>query len=346
MLYTYTYGLPTKGADVVTARDVARLAGVSQATVSRVLNNHPSVNDDTRARVHAALAETGYQPNVAARTMRTQRSQTVGLVVDDVTNPFYPEMIKSISAELAKADLRMALWDSAGPGEEAAIEAIDQRLIDGLIFTTATEESEALHRAIRRRRPAVLVNRTVEGLSCDRVDTDNAEQTHAVARYFARAGHRKVAMIEGTPGASTALSRAAGFRAGCAEYGLDLVTEPGDFAHDRARIAMGQILDATSPAPTAVLCANDYSALGALDELRARGIAVPEQMWVVGFDDIAMASWETFSLTTVRQPIDEMAAAAVQLLVDRIDNPDGPLTHRRFRGRLMPRRTTGGVEEE
>lgn len=317
---------------MITTKDVAQLAGVSQATVSRVLHDHPAVTEETRARVRAVLAETGYQPNLAARMMRTRRSGTVGLVVDDVTNPFYPELISSISAELAARGLRMILWDSAGPGEESAIEAIDQSLVDGLVFTTATPHSQALQLAIRRGAPVVLVNRTVAELECDQVDGDNRAKAYEVASYFAAAGHHRVGIVDGPSAASTARERGAGFRAGCADFGLDLVARDGDLTFEGGRAAVRSM-----PGATAVFCANDLSALGALDVLGSR---VPDEVWVVGYDDVAMASWDTFGLTTLRQPLAEMAAAALDLLVQRIDRPSAPFTHRRFRNPWMIRRST------
>lgn len=328
---------------MVTARDVARLAGVSQATVSRVLHSHTSVTDETRQRVLAAMRDSGYQPNLAARAMRTHRTGTAGLVVDDVTNPFYPELIQAISAELGRAELRMVLWDSVGPGEAAAIEAIDQALIDGLIFTTATTRSKPLHEAIRRGSSVVLINRNVNGLRCDQVDGDNYVQAAAVAGYFARAGHRVAGMVGGPRLASTARDRMAGFRDGCRDHGL--VLEPshvvdGGFSHEGGRAAAAAILDTVGQRPTALFCANDLSALGALDEANAGGVGVPEELWIVGYDDIALTRWHTLSLTTVHQPLHEMAAAAVRLLVARIEHPDAPFVRRRFPGRLIPRRST------
>ncbi|WP_163509569.1 LacI family DNA-binding transcriptional regulator [Fodinicola acaciae] len=317
---------------MVTTKDVAALAGVSQATVSRVVHNHPGVTAQTRERVRAVLAQTGYQPNLAARIMRTRRSGTVGLVVDDVVNPFYPELIHSISAELAGRGLRMILWDSAGPGEESAIEAIDQRLVDGLVFTTATPQSKALSRAIQRGAPVVLVNRTVAELDCDQVDGDNRAKAHEVAGYFAAAGHRRVAIVDGPAAASTARERGAGFRAGCAAYGLDLVTRDGDFTFEAGRAAAADLDGAT-----AVFCTNDLSALGVLDVVGRR---VPDEVWVVGYDDVAMAGWDTFSLTTVRQPLADMAAAALDLLLQRIEQPSAPFTHRRFKDPWRIRRST------
>lgn len=325
---------------MVNAHDVARLAGVSQATVSRVLNNPDMVSAATRDRVLAAMTGIGYRPNVPARVMRTKRSGTVGLVVDDITNPFYPELIQAISAHLAAADMRMVLWDSAGPGEEAAVDAIDQRLVDGLVFTTAFDRSRALREAVRRGSPVVLVNRVVDGLPCDKVDSDNRAMARSVAYYLADAGHRRVGFIGGARGASTARTRETGFREGCRKCGLDLTVDNGQFAYDGGRAAMARLLG-SRPVPTAVFCANDVSAFGALDELRYRGIGVPDDMWLVGFDDIAMASWELFSLTTVRQDLPEMAKAAVELLVARLNEPTAPPAHRRFPAALIPRRSTG-----
>ncbi|QWF84230.1 LacI family DNA-binding transcriptional regulator [Amycolatopsis sp. CA-230715] len=331
---------------MVTAREVAKLAGVSQATVSRVLHEHTSVSEDVRRKVRRVMAETGYQPNGAARAMRTNRTGTVGLIVDDMTNPFYPELIRVLGAELGAAGLRMILWDSAGPGERAALDAIDQRLVDGLLFTTATAASVPLARAIDRGAPVVLVNRTVPDLACDQVDSDNHAGAAAAARYFAAAGRREVALVDGPLDASTARDRGAGFRDGCAGNGLDLPPwriADGGLSHDGGRAAMARIL-AGGPAPSAVFCANDFSAFGALDALAEAGLSVPRDVWVIGYDDIPMAAWGAFGLTTVRQPLADMAATAVSLLRERVAEPGRAVRHQRFRNDLVPRRTTDGQE--
>ncbi len=333
---------------MVTSRDVARIAGVSQATVSRVLSNSPQVSPATRARVMAALSETNYTPNAMARAMRTRRTGTIGVVVARVTNPFYPELIQVLSHHLGTLGLRMLLWDSEGPGEVSAVEAIRQGLVDGVIFTTAVAESAALHEAMRRELPMVLVNRSVEGLPCDQVTSENAEAGRRVADYLVRAGHTRLGLIAGPIVASTATERARGFVEGLTEHRIALPGKRvcvGDFTHEHGHESIRRLRALQEP-PTAVFCANDLIAFGALDGARSMKLEVPDELWVVGHDDIQMASWEAFDLTTVRQPVSDMVWTALHMLLERIDAPSKEPEHRRFPSRLVCRGSTAHVPVE
>lgn len=327
---------------MVTSRDVASTAGVSQATVSRTLSGGSGVSEKVRARVLEAAERLGYELNYAARAMRTQRSGTIGVVVDRVTNPFYPEIIESLSRTLGDYDLRMILWDSQGAGEKGAIQAIGQKMVDGLIFTTATSSSSALTTALAEGAPLVLVNRIVEGVLCDQVDTDNATMSARVAEYFASSGRMSAGLITGTDEASTARDRRKGFLAGAARHDVEVPQElvvDGGFSHRGGYEALQRMFDRPNP-PTAVFCSNDLSAFGAVDAARAMSVRVPEDLWIVGYDDIDMASWESFDLTTARQPVDDMVKVGVQLLLERIDNPKKQSTHQRFCSDIMVRGST------
>ena len=328
---------------MVTSRDVAQAAGVSQATVSRAMSGSTRVSLDVRQRVLEAARHLQYEPNLAARTMRTQRSGAIGVVVERVTNPFYPQIIEELSRRLVEHDLEMLLWDSAGAGEQGAIQAIRSKLVDGLIFTTATATSAPLRAALEARAPVVLMNRVVEGAPADSVDTRNEQMSAEVAAYFAGAGHHRVGLITASEDASTARLRRQGFVAGAAEHGLRLPTArivDGAFSHAGGAAAMDRMLRSRHP-PTAVFCANDLSAFGALDAALMLGVKVPEDVWVVGYDDIDMASWASFDLTTVCQPIAAMVGVAVELLLTRIDAPQRSHTHRRFDGEMVVRGSTG-----
>jgi LacI family transcriptional regulator len=327
---------------LVTSRDVARIAGVSQSTVSRVLLGSDKVTEATRQRVMAAMASTGYAPNVVARAMKTQRTGTVGVVVARITNPFYPEMIEALSIELAAADQRMVLWTSEGAGDAAALEAIRQGMVDGVIFTTVTAESAPLQAALSRRAPVVTLNRSVEGLACDQVTSDNPDGSRRVARYFALCHHTRVGFIGGPPKPSTSQERERGFRAGLQDAGLLLderLVRHGDFSHADGRRLMRELMSSAAP-PTAVFCVNDLTALGAMDGARSMGVSVPDDVWVAGYDDIAMSAWDAFDLTTVRQPVSTMSALAVQLLLKRMADPGLPTGHHRYPSELVIRGST------
>ncbi|MDI2032231.1 LacI family DNA-binding transcriptional regulator [Saccharopolyspora sp. TS4A08] len=325
---------------MVTSRDVARLAGVSQMTVSRVLQDNGKVAPQTRERVLAAMREAGYRPHAAARTMRTRRTATVGVVVADITNPFYPQLLEAVAEALDAAGQRMVLWNGAdGSG---ALESLDEGTADGLIFTTVTEPTPQLTDAVDRSDPIVLLHRGLDELDCDQVTTDNLGGGRAVADYLVATGHTRIGFLAGPELPSTARHREQGFRERLAELGHPLAAElsvPSGFAHDLARTAMRDLLELPDP-PTAVFCANDLTALGAVDGAVSLARRVPEDVWVVGYDDIAMAAWDSYDVTTVRQPIAEMARAAVRLLLERIDDRDLPAREERFPSELVVRGST------
>lgn len=335
---------------MVTSHDVARVAGVSQTTVSRVLSDSPNVRPETRARVQEALRETGYAPNAMARAMRTHRTGTVGVVVARITNPFYPQIVRQLGHGLGALGLRMTLWDAEGPGEQSAVEAIRQGLVDGLIFTTATAESNPLQEAIALRAPVVLVNRVVEGLACDQVTNENHQAGRMVASYLLQAGHTQVGLVAGPDDASTSREREAGFIERLEESAVPLRPEfvfRGDFGHSTGYKAVRVWFNTGSELspPTAIFCVNDLIAFGALDGARSLNIDVPHDLSVVGHDDIEMASWEAFSLSTIRQRVDRMVETALELLVARIQDPDRAPQFHRFPCELILRGSTQSAEQ-
>jgi LacI family transcriptional regulator len=306
------------------------------------LSNNLSVSPETRARVEAAFKELGYQPNGPARAMRTNRSGTVGVVVSWIDNPFYPEMLQALNDELDLLGKRMIVWYSHGLGEKSASEAVRQRNVDGVIFTSATSESEPLHEALSLSSPVVLVNRTLKNARCDQIESGNIEGARKVVRYLASGGHRDIAMIGGLKGTSTADKRLAGFKAGLEEVGIKWSEDRhvrGDYSHERASEILIELMSRKRP-PTAVFCANDLTAFGALDGARKIGVRVPTDLWVVGYDDISMSSWSAYDLTTIRQPITEMAKLAVRLLVDRIDGKAKSPRLRHVKAELIVRGST------
>lgn len=326
----------------VTSHDVARVAGVSQATVSRVLAGSPQVREQTRDRVLAALQQTGYVPHAPARAMKTQRTGTVGVVVARITNPFYPQLLQELGRQLAAAGMRMIVWDEEGPGEEGAVDAIRQGLIDGVVFTTALPDSAALRAALRRRAPLVLLNRGVDDLECDQVTCDNRAGGRIAAGYLVAGARRRIAFLGGPGTASTARDRERGFLEGLQAHGIVLPParlQAGDFTYEQARKLGAGLLAAPDPVD-AVFCVNDLTAFGMLDAARVAGVRVPEDLWVVGFDDIDMAAWPTFDLTTLRQDVAAMAAQAVRLLGRRVNGSGGRASRHRFSPALIVRGST------
>ncbi|WP_235779492.1 LacI family DNA-binding transcriptional regulator [Sinomonas notoginsengisoli] len=322
----------------MTSRDVAKLAGVSQATVSRLISSPSKLAPSTMAKVRAAMEELGYVPHLGAQSMKTRRSNTVGVVVAELTNPFYSEVLDQLSRELDRAGLRVVIWNAGGGSHVDALKAISEHAVDGVIFTTATEDSLELRAAIEKGSPIVLINRSVEGLECDQVTSDNVSGGVTVADYLVRHGRQRVAFIGGTENAKTSRDRAQGFLGRMAELGHPVPEHcrfTGNFDHGLSAQIMERVL-ARGDSPEAVFCANDFMAFGVLDALRRAGRTSCD-CWVIGYDDVDMAAWASFSLTTVRQPSRAMASAGVRLLVERLKSPSAPARRVDFPSELIVR---------
>jgi LacI family transcriptional regulator len=326
----------------VTSVDVARATGLSQATVSRALNGGV-VSASARERVLAASRDLGYRPNDVARGLVTRRTGTIGVVVSDILNPFYPEFLEALAAALGGRGERMLLQNAASGGahgEADALEALLRQRVDGIIVTAATDGSSAVRELVASGFPVVLAHRTLP-IAADAVESDNARGAALLAELLHRRGYRAVAVLEGDRGTSTARQRNEGFAARARELGLGVRTVPAGFDASAALLAARALLSAPER-PTAVVGHNDTIALAALNAARELGLRVPEDVAVAGFDDIAAAGWPIVGLTTVRQPTARMAERAVALLASRIADPSLPPRREVLPVELVERASTGG----
>jgi LacI family transcriptional regulator len=307
----------------VTSRDVALELGLSQSTVSRALRGDPRVAVATQTLVTETAAKMNYIPNVAARSLITARTQTVGVIVSDITNPFYPQIVNSLHDELGLSGYRMVLLhERAGGHRSEVVPQLQGRSVDGLVFTSATLESDAVDWFSDRGVPVVLLNRDVEGAAVDRVLSDTRLGGGLAADLLARLGHSRIGLISGPSNASTSRGRERGFLDGLARLGiaarLDLHRR-GEFSYESGHQWARELLSLPEP-PTALFCGNDVMAFGALDAARQIGIQVPDELSVVGSDDIDMAAWAAFDLSTINQPLARMAKAAARMMVSRIES--------------------------
>lgn len=305
----------------LTSHDVAVHAGVSQSTVSRVLTGNVKVSEAARERVLRSLEELQYEPNSAARTMKTGRTGQIGVVMSAITNPFHQEMLREISRSLVASGLNPVVWYVDHGADILAVQAIRQGGVDGVILTSATPNSAALEAAIDKKLPMVLLHRTVDDAFCDQVVGDNWHGGYNVANYFADNGHTRVGMVSGALALTTTREREMGFRTGLRERGIDVRTEfsvRGDVVHSTGVEAAARLLRLPEP-PTAIFTTSDLLGFGVIDGLRSHGVSIPDDMWVVGFDNTEMASWESFTLTSVDQPRLEMVEAAVRLIREQLD---------------------------
>lgn len=310
----------------VTIRDVARRAGVSVATVSRVVNRSPHrVSPQTQRRVHTAVRVLGYRANIIAQGLKKRSSRTVALIVPDISNPFFPAIARGIEDTARARGYAVLLCNTYEDlaREQAYLALLRNRWVDGVVFATVGSNTRHLRALRRARLPVVLVARDVEGLSIDTVRVDNFRGEYEATRHLLQLGHRRIAHIGGPPALHVAAERRRGYREALRTAGLerDGTIVEGDFTADGGRRAMAALLRIRPPV-TAVVAANDLMAIGAMEALRQAGARIPEDVAVVGFDDITFASLVSPALTTVAQPKYRMGQMAMERLLQLLDGAD------------------------
>ena len=305
----------------VTSRTVAERAGVSRSAVSRVFTPGASVSEKTARKVRKVADEMGYRPNVLARGLLTGRSRIIGLVVAYLDNQFYPGVLEKLSAALEKKGYHVLIFmaaQTAGNIEEVAEDILDYQ-IDGLVLASVALSSNLAQRCRARGVPVVLFNRH-QGDDQLSVVSDNVQGGRLAARHLMARGARRIAHIAGWEGASTQVDREAGFLAELAKAGHSLHARAvGDFHPERARAAARDMF-AGPDHPDAVFVANDYMAFPVMDVIRhEKGLRIPDDVAIVGFDDVAVAEWPSYDLTTIRQDGEAMVEATMKVLLESID---------------------------
>ncbi|WP_162176640.1 LacI family DNA-binding transcriptional regulator [Deinococcus frigens] len=321
--------------------DVARESGVSQSTVSRVFSDDKRIIPETKARVLAVAQELGYRPNASARSLITRRTNLVGLITSDLTNPFYPLILEAFTAQFHKVGQRVILF-TAGTGEELddLLPDILSSQVDGFVVASASLSSAVVRECLRAQTPVVLFNRTAPDSGASQVGCDNIGGGRLVADVLLDAGHSRPAFIAGRGDASTSRDRERGFVERLAERGItDVLREGGSFTYQSGFDGATRLLK-HSDAPDAIFCANDITAMGCLDAARDLGLRVPQDLAVVGFDDIPAAAWSAYRLTTVRQPLGEMIRRSTIRLLELIETSDSPPTLEVMPGQLVRRGST------
>lgn len=309
-----------------TAHDVARLAGVSQSAVSRAFTEGASVAPATRERILQAARELGYRPNAIARTLITRRSRIVGLVMSYLENQFYPLVIERMSQALQRDGYHVLLFISETTEADAILADILQYQVDGIVMASTTLSSGLAHDCAEAGIPVVLFNRVAQlgamgRFSTSSVTSQNREGGRLVGEMLVRTGHRRIAWLAGLENASTSLDREAGLCEALADAGLSLHARGvGRYDFNEARRAVVQLFADPAGRPDALFAANDHMAIAALETLRTDlGLRVPEDVSVVGFDNVPQAAWPSFALTTVQQDVDSMVEATRSLLFEQIE---------------------------
>jgi len=327
-------------------RDVAQRAGVSVSTVSHVVNNTRAVSADARVQVQQAMAALGYKPNALARSLRRQKTHSIGMIVPDNANPFFAEIARAIEDIGFARSYSIILCNSDGNLEKQAayVDLLIERRVAGILFVAAGVSTEVVADLQRRRMPLVVIDRAVPGAAVDMVQTNHYQGGQLATQHLIELGHRRIACIAAGSDLSPSAERMTGYRDTLAAHGLaydpDLVA-PGDFQFASGYRAAQQLLDLPQP-PTAVFACNDLMAVGCISAATARGLRVPQDLAVVGFDDVKLASFTNPPLTTVAQPKREIGRLAMEMLLARMRDPDAPPRSERLDTRLVVRQSCGG----
>ena len=313
-----------------TLEGVASLAGVSRATVSRVVNGSPRVSPDVRRDVEAAIEQLGYVPNRAARSLVTRRSDSIGLVITEPTgrlfsDPFFPRVLRGISLELTARDLQLVLlMPNTADDVRRTGDYLSAGHVDGAVLVSLHGEDPLPSRLSRAGIPLVLVGRPPRGVSASYVDVDNRQGARSAVEHLVAGGRRVIATIAGPTDMPAGLDRLAGYREAIVEAGLEpspQLEAKGDFTQAGGAEAMTRLL-AARPDIDAVFAASDLMAVGALSVLAAAGRRVPRDVAIVGYDDSPVATSTNPQLTSVHQPIEEMGREVARLLVDAVESAD------------------------
>lgn len=317
-----------------TSYDVATLAGVSQSAVSRCFKPGGSISEEKRRRVKKAAEQLGYQPNAIASGLITKRSNLVAVLISNLTNLYYPEVLAELSHRLDAMGVRVLLFALRSESEvDAALDQIWRYRVDGAISAARLSATQVRSFA-KRRIPVVLYNRFVEGENVASVCCDSIGGERMLVDRLVGAGHRSFGVIAGPEDSFVGNQRVSGAMGRLADHGLTPRIVPGAFDHESGAAGMHAL--AAAGRPDAVICANDLMALGAIDAARHDlGLSLPEQLSIVGFDGVDPAAWQSYQLTTVRQPVRRMAEAAVTMLLERIEEPTLPPETRSFAGSLI-----------
>ncbi len=338
-------------SSTLTIEQIAALAEVSRSTVSRVLNNHPSVRPVVRDRVLQVIKEYNYAPSAAARSLASSRTDVIGLLIPRsaafiFSDPFFSSVIQGITEACHSMGYFLMLAMLSADMEQGFYNRILRgRHFDGVIMLSSDVDDPILPLLIKDRTPLVLVGHHPFFQNISSVDVENREGARQAVAQLIELGHRRIATITGSLQMVVGMDRRDGYKQALLEAGLtidpQLIVE-GSFTRESGYSAMAQLL-ALPQRPGAVFVASDVMAVGALRAIREAGLSVPRDIALVSFDDLPLASFADPPLTTVHQPITEMGSTAVRLLVDQIENPERPPTQVRLPTSLVLRESSGGA---
>ena len=331
--------------------DVARAARVSKQTVSAVINNKSGISEKTRLRVRRIIARLDYQPNLLAGSLRAQRSFTVGVVIPSITNPFYPELVRGIEDEAQRQGYSVFLCNADENSEKEIqyLHLLRRHRIAGLIAATIKIRAawtEALKHLAAQGVPVVFVPATHSlGDKVVCIGVDDVEGCVKATSHLLDLGHQRIGMISSPPDPADPSPRLSGFLKAHRQRGRQVAPElivPGGWHVEDGQQGVARLMELSRP-PTAIVAANDMAAIGAITKLKELNRRVPEDVAVVGYDNIDIARWYDPALTTVDQPHYQMGQRAMQAVLDRLKNPNEPAETIELETTLIVRRSSGGL---
>ncbi len=335
---------------MATVRDVARRAGVSVSTVSHVLNGTRFVSAELRERVLAAIEELDFEPNAAGRMLSLRRSNTIGLIVSDIRNPFFASVARGVEDVAQEQGYTVVLCNSDETlvKEAACLKALQSRQVDGVLLASAGAADDYVTRLVQAGFPIVLVDRDLPDLHIPAVVLDNEGAAYSAVRHLIDRGHKRIGMLSGRDSISTTVERVAGYERALREVELSVdqrLVISGHSTSEGGAVAAHALLD-TRPAPTAIFSGNNLMSIGALQAIASRGLSVPEDIALVGFDDFPFPWSDAFRphLTTVAQPTYELGRRAAEMLVRMLNDGSHRTTERVvLDGKLVIRESSGAA---
>ncbi len=330
---------------MATIKDVAARAGISYTTVSHVVNGTRPVSDQVRSKVEAAIAELGYVPSGVARSLRVRATGTLGLLLPNASNPYFAELARGIEDHAERNGYSVILCNSDDDIDKQLryLRVLLERRIDGLIVATVASDAAFAQALAALRVPLVLVDRSLEGVSADQLRVDHEQGAYMATRHLLELGHRRIVCIGGPASTQVVQLRAGGYRRALDEAGIEAQAVVDCAFTSPAGHAAAQVLLAGEQRPTAIFAGNDMIALGVLRAAAERGLQVPQQLSVVGFDDIEVSRYLHPALTTVGQRIGQLGEQAAERLLARIRKPGLAAEQRLIEPTLMLRESTAAI---